>query len=75
MKKIIIEYCIVWNYYPRAASLAEKLQEHFSYPVELHKDRDGRFEIKFNDKLIFSKKRLARFPLEDEIVELIKENE
>jgi len=32
----------------------------------------GVFEVKFEDKLLFSKKELGRFPELDELIELVK---
>lgn len=34
----------------------------------------GVFEVKFDDKLVFSKKELNRFPNDNEVEELIRQN-
>ena len=75
MKKIVIEYCVVWNYYPRAARLAEELKDSFHYAIEMEKSKGGRFEVTFDGNLIFSKAALGRFPEDGEVEKLIKENE
>ena len=66
--KISIEYCMEWNYEPRALSLRDDLVEAFQgrfdeFNVELIKSGGGVYEIMVNDHLqVFSKKRVARFP-------------
>lgn len=77
MKNIIsIEYCTSWGYVGRALSLARKLlNEHKNDlgMVSLVPSSGGVFEIKLDDKLLFSKKELDRFPEDDEAENLIKE--
>ena len=73
MNKLEIEYCVVWNYYPRAAGLADELKQHFELDVELVKSSGGRFEISLDGDLIFSKAQTGRFPQPGEIAALIKE--
>ena len=66
--KISIEYCVVWNYEPRALSLRDDLVETFQgrfdeFNIELIESGGGVFEIMVNDHLeVFSKKRIGRFP-------------
>ena len=66
--KISIEYCVVWNYEPRARSLREDLIEEFQgrfdkFSVEPIQSSGGVFEVMVNDNLeVFSKKRVGRFP-------------
>ena len=59
--KITIEYCHVWNYYPRAASLAEELKQALDHlDIELIKSSGGVFEVEAEGRLIYSKRRTGR---------------
>ena len=72
--KLSIEYCSVWNYLPSAASLAsEILQKHGTDVKELTllPSGGGVFEITLNGKMIFSKKKINRFPDDGEVLKLI----
>ena len=66
--KISIEYCMEWNYEPRALSLRDDLQVEFQnrfneFNIHLIQSSGGVFEIMVNDHLeVFSKKRVGRFP-------------
>ena len=66
--KISIEYCMEWNYEPRALSLRDDLVEAFQgrfdeFNVELIESSGGVFEVMVNDVLeVFSKRRIGRFP-------------
>jgi len=66
--KISIEYCMEWNYEPRARSLREDLIEEFKgrfdeFSVEPIQSSGGVFEVMVNNNLeVFSKKRVGRFP-------------
>ena len=62
----------MWNYLPRAASLAERLRKETGVETKLVKSTGGVFEIKYNGKLIYSKKKTGRFPDPGEIVKQIK---
>ena len=73
MKKVIIEYCVVWNYYDRAASLAARIKDKLNLEVELQKSSGGRFEIFLDGEVIFSKIKTMRFPEPDEIIQLLAE--
>ena len=65
---ISIEYCMEWNYEPRARSLRDDLIEEFQgrfdkFSVEPIQSSGGVFEVMVNDNLeVFSKKRVGRFP-------------
>ena len=65
---ISIEYCVVWNYEPRALSLRDDLVDEFStmfdqFNIELIESSGGVFEVMVNNHLeVFSKKRVGRFP-------------
>ena len=66
--KISIEYCMEWNYEPRALSLRDDLVDEFStmfdqFNIELIESSGGVFEVMVNDNLeVFSKRRVGRFP-------------
>ena len=71
---IRIEYCVVWNYEPRALSLREELGQAFPDVNGGHTPGNtGAFEVFVNEDLLFSKVQLGRFPNDGEIVNLIKE--
>ena len=73
--KISIEYCNVWNYLPKASSLEEYLKARYEEAdIKLISSGGGVFEVTIEDKLIFSKKSLGRFPEHQEIDKLIKQN-
>ena len=72
--RIEIEFCVVWNYQPRAVGLATSLLDKFQNGIKsltLIPSSGGVFEIKKNGEVIFSKKKLGRFPDPDEVEELI----
>ena len=64
--KISIEYCMEWNYEPRALSLRDDLVEAFQsrfdeFNVELIVSGGGVFEVWVNNALeVFSKRRIGR---------------
>ena len=73
--KITIEYCTVWNYLPRAAGLASELLEKYGTKIArltLQPSGGGVYEITKDDSLIYSKKKLDRFPDDGEIIKLIE---
>ena len=73
--KISIEYCNIWNYLPKASSLEEYLKARYKEAdIKLISSGGGVFEVMIEDKLIFSKKSLGRFPEHQEIDKLIKQN-
>jgi len=67
--KIRIEYCVRWNYEPRALRARDILVRRYGSEaeVELVKGDGGVFEITVDGRLAFSKKALGRFPSDDEI--------
>ena len=70
---IRIEYCMEWNYEPKALSLREELKSKFDiFRFEMIESDGGVFEVELNDQLIFSKKNLERFPKDNEIIEIIE---
>ncbi len=68
-KRVTIEYCVEWNYYPKAASLAETLKTEMGIEAGLIKSGGGVFEVEADGKLIFSKWKEHRFPEHSEIIE------
>ena len=71
---INIEYCVVWNYEPRALSLGDELTNQFGNNIVVLKPGDrGAFEVFVNNQLIFSKLQLDRFPNDGEIVTFIED--
>ena len=67
---ISIEYCAVWNYYPKAASLADQIKQKYNVESELIASGGGVFEVRKNGILIFSKRSTGRFPTHEEIFQL-----
>ena len=72
MSQLTIEYCVMWNYYPRAASLAEQVKNKFDIDIEFMKSDGGRFEIYLDGDIIFSKMNEYRFPDDGEIEKLLQ---
>ena len=72
---ISIEYCMQWNYEPKALSLRESIQKQFGIEAKLIKSSGGVFEVTLNNSLIFSKKDLGRFPNENEIEDILDDYE
>jgi len=71
---ISIEYCVQWNYLPRASSLEAELKSKFpGVETKLILSGGGVYEIILDGELIFSKKTLGRFPDDGEVVALIKQ--
>ena len=72
--KIKIEYCTGWGYLARAVALTRNiLTEHCEKITELilEPSHDGVLEISINDELIFSKKKLNRYPEKREIEDIV----
>jgi selenoprotein W-related protein len=53
--------------------LAAELKESLGQDSELIEGSGGVFEIEYKGKLIFSKKKLGRFPDEHEILQIVKQ--
>ena len=70
---ISIEYCMEWNYEPRALSLRDELINKFGINSEMRPSSGGVFEVMANGHLIFSKKSLNRFPNLGEVVQFIED--
>ena len=74
--KLHIEYCERWNYTPQFEQLAQSLKNEFS-DIEVLGNQDGKyrvgsFEVTMGDKEIFSKLGSGRFPIDEEIIDTIK---
>ena len=72
---ISIEYCMQWNYEPRALSLRDKIQSKYGIDAKLIESSGGVFEVTLNNSLIFSKKDLGRFPNENEVENILDDYE
>ena len=71
--KISIEYCVMWNYFPKAASLADAITNNIEdVTINFIKSSGGVFEIMKDGKLIHSKARTGNFPLEEDIIKKLK---
>jgi len=71
--RAVIEYCVVWNYQPRAAGLAAELTREFpGASVQLVPSSGGRFEVSVDDRLVFSKAATRRHAEPGEVVRLIR---
>jgi len=69
---IRIEYCTVWNYQPRAASLADEIKKRFpDAEIELLPTWGGRFEVFRDDAPVFQKSKLGRHAKPGEILSLL----
>ena len=72
---ISIEYCMQWNYEPKALNLRESIQKQFGIEAKLIKSSGGVFEVTLNNSLIFSKKELGRFPNSNEVEDILNDYE
>ena len=69
---VSIEYCQVWNYKPKAVSLAEELQKaRNDIDIEFIESSGGAFEIVKDGKLIYSKLRQGSFPDPGDILDML----
>ena len=74
---VSIECGNAWNYLPRAAGLASELLKKYGTKItqlSMLPSDGGVYEIIKDGSLIFSKKKLDRFPDDGEIVNLIENN-
>jgi len=77
MKKhqVIVEFCMMWNYAPKAASFAEELFTHFRRDIEkmeLVPVSGGAFEVTVDNQKIYSKLETGVFPNTEEIISKIE---
>ena len=72
MKKVKITYCKLWNYKPKAVSLAEKIKKLLNIDSEILAGAKGIFDVEYPaGNLIFSKFKEFKFPNEEEVIEKI----
>lgn len=76
MKPILsIEFCTSWGYAEKAVDAIGALvgfYKNYFLEFKLIPSSGGVFEVRFEDKLLFSKKKVGRFPELDELIELVK---
>ena len=68
--RVYIEFCVKWNYDPefeRVSNIIKSIKTDVEISSNRNPPRSGAFEVSIDDKLIFSKFQLGRFPTEDEI--------
>lgn len=71
--KIDITYCTMWNYEPEASRVEDEIKSVYSdAQITLIKGTGGIFEIRKDEKLIYSKAQTQKFPEVGEINELLK---
>jgi len=71
--KVTIEYCIVWNYEPRAASLAAEIRQRFpEAEVTLIPSRGGRFEVIRDGMPVYEKSKTGRHAKPGEVLSLLE---
>ena len=73
--EIKLEFCIVWNYTPRAVSTVEDILEKYGKEVksiDLIPGTGGVSELYLNGELIYSKLETGRHTNEGEILELME---
>ena len=71
MKKAVITYCGEWNYKPEADRVSAEIENAIGIKPEIVKSRGGVFDVKVDEKIIFSKSNVFRFPKPGEISELL----
>lgn len=76
MKPILsIEFCTSWGYEKKAVAVLGVLVGPFKndfLEFKMIPSSGGVFEVILGNKLLFSKKKLGRFPELDEIMKLLK---
>ena len=68
--KMHIEFCIKWNYGPefdRVSKVVNQINKDIRIQANKNSPRTGAFEVTINDKLVFSKFNINRFPTLEEI--------
>ena len=73
--EIKLEFCIVWNYTPRAVSTVEDILEKYGKDVtsiDLIPGTGGVFELYVDGVLIYSKLETGRHTNEGEILQLME---
>ncbi len=70
--QVDIHYCTLWNYEPKAASLADELRKAFGVEAKLIPGSNGIFDVIVGGKRVFSKSETGRFPDPDEVASKLK---
>ncbi len=73
--EIKLEFCITWNYTPRAVSTVEDIIEKYGKKIksiDLIPSSGGVFELYLNENLIYSKRETGRHTKEGEILDLME---
>ena len=73
--EIKLEFCVVWNYTPRAVGTVEDILEKYGQEVEsidLIPTSGGKFEFYLNGELLYSKIETDRHTEDGEILGLIE---
>jgi len=71
--KITIEYCTMWSYEPRAASLAAELRKEYpDAEVELKRSSGGRFEVYRDGVPVYEKSKTGRHAQPGEVLRLLR---
>lgn len=76
MPRVRIVYCTQCRFILRAAWLAQEILMTFAEElgeVALVPGRDGIFEVRVNDELVFSRKASGRFPESSELKQLLRD--
>lgn len=74
--KITLEYCVPWNYWPRAARAADDILSSYQHIVEdftFITGSKGVFDFKVDGKTLYSKKETGRHAEPGEVLQLFKE--
>jgi selT/selW/selH-like putative selenoprotein len=72
---ISIEYCVVCNYQPRAASLAAEIRTRFpDAEIKMIPSKGGRFEIMRDGIPVYEKSKTGRHAKPGEILSLLETN-
>ncbi len=62
----------MWNYKPRAASLAADITRALGFKSSLVEGEKGMFDVIVNGRTIFSKHKKDRFPESAEIIDILR---
>ena len=69
--KIEIEFCIKWNYDPEFDRVSNKIKQILPNAIivgNIRPPRSGSFEVKINEKIVFSKLLTNQFPKDNDII-------
>ncbi len=71
--EIHIKYCSVWNYQPRAAGLADAIEQETGIVPTLEPGSGGVYDISADGVLLYSKHQTGCFPDNREILVKIRQ--